>query len=242
MPSLTERQEKLLRIIVEDYIETTEPVGSETIVKKYDLGVSPATIRNEMVELAKQGFIKKAYSSSGRVPTSLGFRYYIKVLMPEKKVPVSSEVALRQRLYERRFQENNLIKDAVTALAHETKKMAMGTIEEGPFYYAGVANILDAPEFYDIDLTRTVLGLIDQDQLMRDILSKVISEETVSVLIGNESGMETLHPCSIVFSRYQLGKRQGYLGILGPSRMRYPTIMPTVGYISSLIEEFLGDW
>src|SRR3989339_1916018 len=115
MPTLSERQAKLLQIIIEEYAKTAEPVGSETIVKKFDLGVSPATIRNEMVRLAEEGYLNKEYSSSGRTPTALGFRYYIQSLMSERKMPVASEVALRQRLYEKRFKEDDLLRDAVQA-------------------------------------------------------------------------------------------------------------------------------
>lgn len=242
MPDLSERQARLLQAIIEEYVATAEPVGSETIVKKYDLGVSPATIRNDMVELAENGYLEKAYSSSGRVPTPLGFRFYIKDLMNEKKLPVASEVALRQRLYEKRFKEEDLLRDAVQALAYETDKMAMGGIEHGPFYYAGIANILDSPEFYDIDLTKTVLGLLDQHEFLWNLLSKVITEDQVSVLIGDESGLERMRPCSIVFSRCHLGNKQGYIGVLGPARMRYPQIVPTVRYIGSLIDELLSTW
>lgn len=243
MSKLNERQENLLKVIIEEFITSAEPVGSDTIVKKYDLGVSPATVRNEMVKLADEGYLEKAYSSSGRVPTPVGFRYYIQKLMPENKLPVSSEVALRQRLYDKRFKEDELLRDAVKALSEETKKMSLGTIENGPFYYAGISNILDNPEFFDIDLTKTVLDLLDEQQFLWDTLSRVVSEDPTTVLIGSEmGGMSSLAPCSLVFTRYHLGNRQGYLGVLGPSRMSYPQIMPRVRYIGSLIEELLGNW
>ena len=94
MPDLSERQAKLLQVIIDEYVATAEPVGSETIVKKFDLGVSPATIRNDMVRLAEEGYLEKSYSSSGRVPTPLGFRFYIKTLMAEKKLPFTKEQIL----------------------------------------------------------------------------------------------------------------------------------------------------
>lgn len=243
MTELTDRQTELLKVIVEEYVKSAEPVGSETIVKKYDLGVSPATIRNEMAILAEEGYIEKAYSSSGRAPTSLGFRYYIKTLMSEKKMPVSSEIALRQRLYEKRYKEEDLLRDSVSALAAETKKMALGGFENGPFYYAGISNILDYPEFYDIDLTKTVLGLLDQEDFLWDMLSKVVSDDPVCVLIGEESGMKALNPCTFVFRRYGDNKqKKGFLGVFGPTRMAYPQIMPTVRYIGDLLEEFLRSF
>ena len=242
MPELSDRQAQLLQIIIEEYVKTAEPVGSDTIVKKYDLGVSPATIRNEMVRLANEGYLDKSYSSSGRVPTSVGFRYYIQMLMLEKKLSVSSEVALRQRLYDKRFKEEDLMRDAVSALANETNSMALGTMEQGSLYYSGMANILESPEFFDIDLTKTVLGLLDQHDFVWEMLSKVVTDESVSVLIGDESGMQILRPCSIVFTRCKIGERQGYLGVFGPARMAYPRVVPTVRYVGSLIEEFLNNW
>ncbi|MDO8259959.1 MAG: heat-inducible transcription repressor HrcA, partial [Candidatus Magasanikbacteria bacterium] len=72
MPELSDRRKELLKIIIDEYIESAEPVGSETIVEKYNLGVSPATVRNEMVFLTQGGFLKQPHTSSGRVPTPMG--------------------------------------------------------------------------------------------------------------------------------------------------------------------------
>ena len=85
MEDITQRQTEILKVIIKEYTETGEPVGSEILEKKYKLGVSPATIRNEMVLLAKNGYIKKAHFSSGRVPSAKGFRFYINKIMKEKE-------------------------------------------------------------------------------------------------------------------------------------------------------------
>ncbi len=78
MEDLTQRQVDILKAIIKEHTETGGPVGSEVLEKKYKLGVSPATIRNEMVELAKKGYLKKTHFSSGRLPSAKGFRFYIK--------------------------------------------------------------------------------------------------------------------------------------------------------------------
>ena len=88
MPELSERQKNLLRIIIDEYIESADPVGSEAIVEKHSLGVSPATVRNEMVALTRDGFLKQLHTSAGRVPTSTGLKFYIKELMKEQDVSV----------------------------------------------------------------------------------------------------------------------------------------------------------
>ena len=78
---MDERKQKILRAIVQDYIATAEPVGSRTISRKFDLGVSPATIRNEMADLEDLGLIEQPHTSAGRIPSDLGYRYFVDYLM-----------------------------------------------------------------------------------------------------------------------------------------------------------------
>ena len=84
MHDLTQRQVEILKALIEEYIATAEPVGSETLEKKYGLSASPATIRNEMVSLTKLGYLKKNHTSGGRMPTPNGMKFYVKQLMKEK--------------------------------------------------------------------------------------------------------------------------------------------------------------
>lgn len=81
---LNERKIKILEAIITDYIATAEPIGSRTIAKKYNLGVSPATIRNEMSDLEELGYIEQVHTSSGRVPSQLGYRLYVDNFMQQK--------------------------------------------------------------------------------------------------------------------------------------------------------------
>lgn len=98
---MDERKEKILRAIVQDYIATAEPVGSRTISRKFNLGVSPATIRNEMADLEEMGYIEQPYTSAGRVPSDSGYRYYVDYLMEplvlsdEEKRRISNEISSR---------------------------------------------------------------------------------------------------------------------------------------------------
>ena len=80
------RKAKILEAVVLDYIETAEPVGSRTISKKYDLGVSSATIRNEMADLEEMGLIEQPHTSAGRVPSEAGYRYYVDYLMNKSDI------------------------------------------------------------------------------------------------------------------------------------------------------------
>ena len=77
MLTLNDRKIKILKAIITDYIATAEPVGSRTIARKYDLGISPATIRNEMSDLEEMGFIEQPHTSAGRIPSQKGYRLYV---------------------------------------------------------------------------------------------------------------------------------------------------------------------
>ena len=74
---LNERKKRILQIIIEDYISTAEPVGSRTIARKYDLGLSPATIRNEMSDLELLGYLEQPHTSAGRIPSAMAYRFYV---------------------------------------------------------------------------------------------------------------------------------------------------------------------
>src|SRR4029078_3746500 len=102
MHDLTQRQVEILKSLIEEYIETAEPVGSETLEKKHNLSASPATIRNEMVRLTELGYLKKPHTSAGRIPTPNGMKFYVKELMKEKELSVAEEVAVKEKLWDYR--------------------------------------------------------------------------------------------------------------------------------------------
>ncbi|KKS41785.1 MAG: Heat-inducible transcription repressor hrcA [Candidatus Gottesmanbacteria bacterium GW2011_GWA2_42_16] len=127
MVELTDRQIKLLKAVIEEYIETAEPVGSQTLDKKYNLGVSPATIRNEMVALTKNGFLKQPHTSAGRVPTPMALKFYIQNLMQQKEMSVTDEVSVKQKIWDYRQKTDKLLREATKALADKTQKFTLNT-------------------------------------------------------------------------------------------------------------------
>jgi heat-inducible transcriptional repressor len=240
MSDLTDRQKDLLRAIIELYVKGGEPVGSENVEKNFTLGVSPATIRNEMVRLTDMGYLKQPHTSAGRIPTSLGFRVYISELMKEKDLPVSAEVTIKENLWQQRHHENRLLREAVRSLAARCQMLALATNVDGDLFYAGAANILDFPEFEDIDVTRFVLGLFDEYPMLQQIIGRAVGQDPMHVLFGDEMGFEHLIPTSFVFCKYQARDgSEGIIGVIGPARMNFPVILPYVRYTSNLIEQAL---
>ncbi|OGD86052.1 hypothetical protein A3B51_00095 [Candidatus Curtissbacteria bacterium RIFCSPLOWO2_01_FULL_41_18] len=234
---LTERQKNLLRSIIEKYIETAEPIGSETIEKESSLGVSPATIRNEMVRLTALGYLKQPHTSAGRVPTSTGMKFYVDQLMEEKALSLKDEVAIKEELTEGNEPFTKLLRHTTRVLADQTRSLAIATDEEGDIYSAGMANILDMPEFYDIDITKTVLSMIEKFEMLQQIIGQMRAEDQLRILFGDELGIPYLEPCGFVVIRYQVPNHQGILGVIGPSRLNYQIVIPTIRYFSQLLSQ-----
>ncbi len=239
---ITTRQIDLLKAIVQEYVSSTSPVGSQTLVEKYNLKVSPATVRNEMAELIEKGFLEMKHTSSGRVPTTIGFRFFVDQLMEEAELPILQEVAVKQKLWPSRFEFEKMLRQAALALADLTKKLAITTTSDGHMFHAGSVNVLEQPEFWEIDVAKSALSLLDNHEILHALFDKTHSDRDVKVLIGDEIGLNNLHTCSLVFAPYIAGRRSGAVCILGPARMEYDQIVPAVRYTKGLLEELGANW
>ena len=242
--NLTPRQTQVLKAIVEEYIASAEAVSSESLEKKYTLGVSPATIRNEMSYLSDQGYLKQLHTSAGRVPTPMGLRFFIDHLMQEKQLSVADEVATKEQVWDSRHDFDQLLRHASLALAQRTKTLSIVATDSGEVYYSGVANILDMPEFFDIDVTRTVLTLLDQQAKLRQLFfDRVYGEDPVHIIFGADLGWPYFEPVGMAFTFFSTpGDKRGTLAVVGPCRLNYPYIIPTLRYFSSLITDLTRAW
>ncbi len=243
MHDLTQRQIQILKSLIEEYIETAEAVGSETLEKKHNLAASPATIRNEMVALEKLGYLKKPHTSAGRVPTPIAMKFYVKQLMKEKELSVAEEVALKERVWDYREKEQQCLRMVVKSLAEKTKTLAIATTDEGDVFAAGYANILDMPEFYDIDITRGLLSALDEFDTFESVFGVQEEDNEIHILLGDELGPKLKGPYGFVFTRYKTPlELKGEIGVLGPTRLNYTQVIPTVRYFGDLIEEIAKGW
>jgi len=238
MTDLTQRQLQILKAIIDEYIETAEPVGSDKLDKKYNLGVSPATIRNEMVKLTHAGFLKQPYTSAGRVPTPLGLKLYVNKLMQTKELSVTDEVKVKQKILDCRDKMDKLLREATRTLASQTKTMSLAATDEGDMYMGGLGNILDMPEFYNIDITKHLLDTLDEYDYWWNIFSHLgETSDSLMVFLGEDLGRQFLSQCGGVFVRFESTSNKGAIGVIGPSRLDYSRIIPTVRYVGDLISE-----
>jgi len=240
--ALTDRQIKLIKTIVEEYSQTAKPVSSDVLDRKYQIGVSPATIRNEMVSLTKEGYLAKPHSSAGRIPTPKAIRFYVDQLLEEKSLSVAEEVNVKEKIWDSRFDLSRLLRDATKILSQKTGTLAIALTDDDKAYHSGYANILDIPEFFDIEVTRTVLSIIDEFEQLADICQESTSAEPLHIIIGDELGIRHLDTVSFIYSDFVAGKHTGQIGIIGPSRLDYSQIIPVVRYLGNLINEIGKSW
>lgn len=242
MVELTDRQIQILKIIIEEYINTAEPVGSETLDKKYNLGVSPATIRNEMVKLTEQGFLKQPHTSAGRIPTPMALKFYIQNLMQQKEMSVTDEVNVKQKIWDFREKQDRLLREATKALAEKTHALAISSTNEGDVYYAGTANLLDLIEFYDMMVTKSVLSILDEADFWWDLFGKGPHDMPYHVVFGEDLKNQYLTNCSLVYTLVETPKIECGIGIVGPARMNFPYVIPVVSYFGHLIGDIANQW
>jgi len=239
---LTERQIELLNAIIKEHTESAEPVGSVEIVSKHNFKCSPATIRNEMAKLINMGYLEMFHTSSGRIPTKLAYKLYLEEILEETEMPVLQEVAMKQRLWGSRTDFAKLLKDATLSLSDTTKEMSIATTEEGFVVFSGAANLLDSTEFLTAATASTILTLMDNFEVLNQIFKKSMFGDEIRYVIGDEIGIEHLERSAFVFSEYKVGQKRGYVCIIGPARMHYDNVVPSLKYTKRLIEELGESW
>lgn len=229
------RQKDVFRIVVREYLRSAEPVGSAHIVSRYRLGVSPATIRNDMAELEERGLLEQPHTSAGRIPTEAGYRYYVEeIVRNEHALGESRRGELETAVAEfERDMETAARKFAktVAAITGETAVIRVGTQS----YLTGFANLMGKPEFREGDLVRSAMRAVDElDALVGDLERR--AEGEVAVLIGDENPFgRALSSVVTVCAVPDVG--EAVIGILGPRRMDYETNVALLRYVREQLDE-----
>lgn len=235
---LSARQTQLLKAVIDEYIHTANPVGSGIIEKKYNLGVSSATIRSEMVNLTDMKYLRQPHTSAGRVPTPQGMKFYINQLMEEKQLSLTDEVKAKEEVWDSRKDMNTLIGEAVHALAKRTHSLAVAAIEDGDSWHAGYANVFENPGFADMHTCQNVFSLLEETKKLNELFFQRFSYQSpVEVIFGEDLGWQFFEPVGMVATSFTVNGKHGAIGAIGPFGFNYPYIIPTVRYFGGLIEE-----
>lgn len=329
---LDERKRRILQAVIDDYISSAEPVGSRAVARRHDLGVSPATIRNEMADLEEMGYLEHLHTSSGRIPSSKGYRLYVDnllspapigerekvlidrwykarvrriesvfqetakvisrvtrnlalVLAPQlaqvsfrtlQFLPLDAERVIAVLMTDAGFVENRVLKMPSGSDFHDFQRMAeiinrcltgerlasIGSAvlkriraevmdeslyqaalelihealdeekKEQRLYLGGTTEMLEQPEFHDVGRVRSLLSLLEEEELVKGILQKQ-AREGLAVTIGRENEYSGIQDCSVITATYHLdGERLGTIAVLGPTRMEYGKAMALLEYLN----------
>lgn len=236
---MTDRQKQILCSIVEQYAEVASPVGSSLLARVF--GVSSATIRSEMAELERLGFIAQPHTSAGRVPTDKGYRFYVNNLAETQNVlsPIErrGERALTARVQDGGLPERT-IRNAVDTLVELTHNLGLATIGN-QLYMSGLSNLFGQPEFMHPGQVRQVAQLLDN---LEPWLHEAAPNQPLSVYIGQENPIGRSAGCSLIISRFRSPySDQSYIGVLGPTRQSYKDVMQLVRHAGVALEEVLYE-
>lgn len=243
MDTLSQRQIDILTAIIKEHTETGQAVGSEIIEKKYKLGVSPATIRNEMVTLEKTGYLQKTHVSSGRLPSPKGYRYYINNVMKEKELSTVDEVAYKHSIWDERRKKHRMFSQAARVLAQRTGLLSLVATNTGDLYYAGVGNLLGMEEFHSGDTSKSVFSRLDETNFWEEILRQaLVGDSGILLILGPEDFRDPVFDCcASIFGDFEAPDTRGIIGVLGPKHIQYERVVPQVRYFSHLIEDIIKE-
>lgn len=233
---MTERQKNILNAIVEQFAEVASPVGSSLLAKVFN--VSSATIRAEMAELERMGFITQPHTSSGRVPTDKGYRFYVNNLSEKDDKGLAErrgEKALSTRV-QNAGEPERVIRNAVDTLVELTHNLGLATIGS-QLYMSGLSNLFGQPEFINGMQVQQVAQLLDN---LEPWLREAAPNEPLSVYIGQENPIGRTAGCSLIISRFRSPfSDRSYVGTLGPTRQSYRDVMTLVARAGRELEEAL---
>lgn len=230
---LDERKSALLSAIIREHIKSGEAVASKILVDKYGFNLSPATIRNEMMALEKQGLIHQPHTSAGRIPTEQGWQFYLNNLVKEKALSTKEKNDLDAVI--KTTEEAELkVKNLAKKLAEVSSEAVIVGFNPDYIYYTGLSQLFRQPEFTEYHLICHISEVIDHLEDVITQLFKEIGENDFKIMVGEENpfGRE----CGAIVSKYKNKKGEaGIFTLLGPARMAYENNLALLKYSHSLL-------
>lgn len=224
---LEQRKQEILGLVVEQYIETAEPVGSSSLLDHNSLTISAATVRNELRALEFGGYLTHPHTSAGRMPTAQGYQYYVERLLTPASVSDEYQRAVEEILSQ--TQDEAKMKAIAKFTAEHLGCAIIISLGKHHIYYTGMSQLFSQPEFKDAGRTIQVSQMFDHCDVNVPRVLEEVTNRDVHVFIGEHNPLGA--NCGMVASR--LGQ-DALIMALGPMRMPYAKLVPTITYIQSL--------
>ena len=213
---LDDRKKQILQAIIEEYIQTAEPVSSGLIVQKYDLNYSSATVRNEMADLEKQGFLDKPHTSAGRVPSAKGYRFYVDELIKEDNISLEEVIYIQAKLQTKVNQMEDLTKITTSTLSEITH---YPTVSIGPNKHS---QIIEDIKFVLLGSRMMMAIILTDSGIIKETIIKFdedISEEqirTLNIMFNNKLKGKTLDSIDEPIESYIVSEMNESLNVIKP--------------------------
>jgi heat-inducible transcriptional repressor len=215
---ISERQLRILEAIISDFIDTAQPVGSRTISKKYPLGISSATIRNEMADLEELGYLQQPHTSAGRIPSDLGYRLYVDSLVNVHTIGYEEKEVIQSLLRSRIIEANDLAKQAAKLLAEFTGLVAIVAIPKFNKCKLGNLKLVKVSDSRVLLIMVTDTGIVKNIQLGISNTDQFILDRVSDTMLNHLSGetIENIDMRSILKIKDKLSNYGDFVDYLIP--------------------------
>lgn len=236
---ISQRQSQILAAIVKEYSHSGHPVGSEELLQKFPFRVSSATIRNDMQALENEDYIHQPHTSSGRVPTDKGYRYFVNKLMRHMELTASEQLRVKRELSRLQSQYMELGRGISKLLAETSQGAAFALLPES-VGISGLSKMVEQsgrPE----EIKEIAEFLDELEEHGQAFIKKDLGQ--VETFIGREAPLPVKADFSLVVTRVRTADgKTGLIGVVGPKRMRYERNISLLEYVSKLLASGLGMW
>ncbi len=232
------RKDIILGVVVNEYIKTVTPVSSGYIAHAYIHGLSPATIRNILAELEREGYLTHPHTSAGRVPTQDGYRYYVDNLMNEIQLLEQEKIRIKDDCETQVKNLESILEKAsqvISDLTHYTSIVSVDGVSR--IFCRGTCHVIGYSDYQDLTRVRDILKALEEKERILEIINCEIRHK-IRIYIGHEIAWTNMQDCSLAISQYKMrDNASGRIAILGPTHMDYQRVVSTLGYFSRLMEE-----
>lgn len=228
---MEDRRHDLLAAVVREFVRQAEPVGSQAVASV--LGVSSATVRNDMAALEQEGYLAQPHTSAGRVPTLKGYQFYLDNLLEVCEPKPAEQRSWRELAEGFTSDYEHAAKAVARKLAEVAGEAAVIGFSPTDAYYTGLSNLFAQPEFAAVDMVRTIGRAIDHLDEAVAKLYRQCGQLDVVVKIGTANPLG--EDCALILTSYEHSRGTSLLGLFGPLRMDYDANIGRLQYVRTLI-------
>jgi transcriptional regulator of heat shock response len=232
---LTPRENQILRAVVNEYVNSAQPVGSQVLRVRYGLGISPATIRNVMQALTEAGYLSQPHTSAGRIPTERAYRLFVEGAQASAP-SVGEQEKLRSRL-SKSDSRPRALQLLAAQLSEISGSIGLAVDAHGKAVY-NLSNVIGQPGFEDPRVAHYVAGLVDNAAEWLPTFATETGEATLR--IGQENDDWRAQAVSVVAARVGSEQDPAYVAVVGPNRMPYKKLMSLMEFGAKQLEETHG--